>query len=150
MFAGNIREEKTACSLHRLWMRCDVGWFVKVKYSSWYPASIRIFEGRFWCGFYSPVELDWKVSLPVWDWNRGHPDPQSNALTSAPPRHANSDVIMWRWLSCDGGCDVTLDAMWWCMNEMWRWVRCDGGWNVTVHGCDVKIDIGVLMVDVRL
>ena len=64
---------------------------VMQKSSIWYPASIRLLRVdsdvaflpswfNWWC------EHDWKVSLE-WDWNRGPPDPQPDALTSAPSRH---------------------------------------------------------------
>ena len=42
---------------------------------------------------YSPVDLTGNVNMIEkvslgWDWNRGPPDPQPDALTSAPSSHA--------------------------------------------------------------
>ena len=69
-----------------------------LKSSIWYPASIRLsirvsVRRSILMRLYSPVDLAGnmnmieKLVLGVWDWNRGPPDPQPGALTSAPSRH---------------------------------------------------------------
>ena len=61
----------------------------KVKSIIWYPASIRLFERSILMRLHSPVDLTGNVNMIEklvlgGTWNRGPPDPQPDAITSAP------------------------------------------------------------------